>query len=80
LGNAVKVGLVDVGGFAQAAEAMGVFALRQMAASGAKAQGLAGGGDFKPLGHGFLGFDAFRTSHNSIQKSMHFTHLPVRSK
>ena len=47
----------------QTAEPMGVFALSQVASSGAEAQSLAGGGDFEPLGHGFFRFDAFGTSH-----------------
>lgn len=53
------------------APAFGVFGLGQMAFAGAGAQDFAAGGDFKPLGHGLLRFDAFGTSHksnSSIQK------------
>jgi hypothetical protein len=64
LGNAIEVGGMDGRSFAQAAEALGIFGLGQMAASGAKAQYFARSGDFEPLGDGFLRFDAFRTSHN----------------
>ena len=52
-------------GFAETAQALGVFGLGQMAAAGRITNGFAGGGDFKPLGHGFLGFDAFGTSHKN---------------
>jgi hypothetical protein len=70
LGDAVKVGRVNHLGFAEPAAALGVFGLGQMAATGRKADGFAGGGDFKPLGHGLFRFDAFGTSHkfNSIAK------------
>jgi len=54
---------MHIGGFAEAAQAMGIFALGQVAASGAMAQGLAGGGDLKPFGYGLFRFDAFGTSH-----------------
>jgi len=63
LGDAIHVRLVDDRTLAEAAEALGVFGLRQMAAAGAGAQDLAGSGDFEPFGNGFLGFDAFWTSH-----------------
>jgi len=70
LRDAVKVGRMNDGSFAETAEALGVFGLRQMAATGGIVHGFAGGGDFEPLGHGFLGFDAFGTSHkiNSFAK------------
>lgn len=63
LGDAIQVRGIDHGSLAQAAEPMGIFRLGQMAPSGARAQCLAGGRDFEPLGHGFSRFDAFRTSH-----------------
>src|ERR1039457_6181454 len=66
LGDPVSVGLVHDHGLAQAAQALGIFGLGQMAAARAGAHDLAGAGDFKPFGHGFLGFDAFWTSHKII--------------
>jgi hypothetical protein len=63
LGDAIDIRLVGHSGFAEAAEALGVFGLSQMAATGAGAQDFAGGGDFEPLGSGFLRFDAFWTTH-----------------
>jgi hypothetical protein len=70
LRDAVKVGRMNDGSFAETAQALGVFGLRQMAATSGIVHGFAGGGDFEPLGHGFLGFDAFGTSHkiNSFAK------------
>jgi hypothetical protein len=64
LGNAINVRGMDGRSFAQAAEALGIFGLGQMAASGTRAQYLARSGDFEPLGDRFLRFDAFGTSHN----------------
>jgi hypothetical protein len=55
---------MDGRGFAEATEALGILGLRQMAASGARTQYFASGGDFKPFGDRFLRFDAFGTSHN----------------
>jgi hypothetical protein len=68
--DAVDVRGVDHGGFAESAQAFGVFGLGQVTATGAVAQDLAGGGYFEPLRHGLSSFDAFRTSHkfNSIAK------------
>jgi hypothetical protein len=63
LGDAIDIRLVHHGAFAETAEALGVFGLRQMAAAGAGAQDFAGGRDLKPFGYGFLRFDAFGTSH-----------------
>jgi len=45
--------------------ALGAFRLRQMTAARAGPQYFAGGGNFKPLRHRLLRFDAFRTSHKS---------------
>ena len=69
--DAIFVGFINQGGTAQAATALGVFGLRQMALAGAGAQNFAAGGDFEPLGRGLLRFNAFGTSHksnSSIQK------------
>jgi hypothetical protein len=70
LSDAIDIRLVHHGGFTEPAQAFGVFGLGQVAAAGAGAQYFASGSDFKPLGCGFLGFDAFWTSHkyNSIAK------------
>ena len=79
LEDAIFVRGMNDGGLAEAAEAFGVFALGQMAAPGAEAQCLARGGDFKPLGHGFLRFDAFGTSHKFNSKE-HAFYAPVAAK
>jgi hypothetical protein len=63
LGDAVEVRRMNDLGLGEAASALGVFGLGQVAAAGGKADGFAGGGDFEPLGHGFFRFDAFGTSH-----------------
>jgi len=70
LRDAISVGWINDGDLAEAAAAFRVFGLGQMAATRVKAQNLAGGGDFEPLGHGFFRFDAFGTSHkfNSVAK------------
>jgi hypothetical protein len=48
---------------AQTAPALGAFVLTKVPAAGLIAQDFAARGDFEPLGHRFLGFDAFGTSH-----------------
>ncbi len=73
MSNAIEVRSMHGGCFAEAAQAFGVLALGQVAATGAMAQGLASGSEFKPFGHGFLRFDAFGTSHKLIQKRAHYT-------
>jgi len=65
LGDAVGVRRVNDCGLAETAQALGVFGLSQMAATSAVAQDFARGGDLKPLGGGFLGLDAFWSSHKS---------------
>ena len=66
LGDAINIRGIHRGGLAETAQALGVLGLGQMAAAGAMAQDFAGGGDLEPLGRGFLGLDAFWTSHKSI--------------
>jgi hypothetical protein len=66
LGDAVSVGAVNDGGFAEAAEALGVFGLGQVTAASAEAFDLAGGGNFEPLGDRLFRFNAFWTTHKSI--------------
>jgi hypothetical protein len=61
--DAVNIRGVNHCGFAEPAEALGVFGLGQVTAARAGAQNLAGSGDSKPLRHGLSSFDAFRTSH-----------------
>ena len=80
LGNPIKVGGMDIGNFAQTAAAMGVFALSQVAPAGAKAQRLAGGGDFEPLGHGLFRFDAFGTSHKLFKRAFIIRPLKWQSR
>jgi hypothetical protein len=78
LRNTVEIGGIHNSSFAEAAKAMGVFGLGQVAATGAEAEGLASGGDFKSFGHGLFRFDAFGTSHKLIQKSANYT-CPLQS-
>jgi hypothetical protein len=70
LGDAVQVRGMHGGRFAEPAEALGVLALGQMTAAGAEAQRFARSGDFKPLGHGFLGLNAFGTSHKLFKRAL----------
>jgi hypothetical protein len=64
--DAINVRGIHDGNLAETAEAFGVFGLGQVASAGVRAQDFAGTGDFEPFGHGFLGFDAFRTTHKFI--------------
>ena len=69
--DAILVRFVNGGGAAQTTFALGVFGGGQVAFAGAGAQDFSAGGDFEPLGHGLLRFNAFGTSHksnSSIQK------------
>ena len=61
--DAINVRGIHHSHLAETTEALGVFGLGQMAAASAGAQDFAGSGDLEPFGHGFLGFDAFRTTH-----------------
>ena len=65
LRDAVSIGRVNDHNSAETAPALGVFGLRQVAVAGVAAQDFAGAGDFEPLGHGLLRFDAFGSSHKS---------------
>jgi hypothetical protein len=60
---------MNPGGFAQTAETFGIFGLGQMPAPGAEPHCFARGGDFKPLGHRLLRFDAFGTSHKLFKRT-----------
>jgi hypothetical protein len=80
LRDAISVGRINDGDFAEAAHTLGIFCLRQMPATGVITQDFAGGGDFEPLGHGFSRFDAFGTSHKiliQLQKGAHYTRRHV---
>jgi hypothetical protein len=70
LSDAIDVGGVHDGGFAEGAAAFGPFALEQVAPARAGAKHFAGGGDFESLGHGLFGFDAFWTSHKIFSVSL----------
>jgi hypothetical protein len=77
LGNAVRVGGVHHGDFAEGATALGRLGLSQVANACVTTQNLAGGRDLKPLGRGLLRFDTFWATHIKIsiqlQKSMNYT-------
>ena len=69
--DAILVRLVHGSRTAQAAAALGVFGLRQVAFARAGAQDFAAGRYLEPLDDGLLRFNAFGTSHksnSSIQK------------
>jgi hypothetical protein len=70
--DAINVRGIHDRGLAETAEAFRVFGLGQMAATRVGTQDFASAGDLEPFGHGFLGFDAFRTTHkfNSIAKDV----------
>lgn len=61
--DAVFVGVMHERGSAQATPAFRAFGLAKMSSARLFAQDLAASGDFEPLGHRFLGFDAFGASH-----------------
>ena len=61
--DAILVRGMHRGGATEGAAAFRVLALEQMPLAGAGTQHLAAGGNLEPLGRGFLGFDALRTSH-----------------
>jgi len=63
LRDAINVRGVHDRSLAEAAEALGVLGLCQVTAARVGTQNLAGGGDLKPLRGGFLGLDAFGTTH-----------------
>jgi hypothetical protein len=65
LRDAIGISRVNNHRAAEMAVALGVFALRQVPVAGVAAQNFAGPGDFEPLGHGLLRFDAFGSSHKS---------------
>lgn len=70
LGDAVGVGWVDKVRRGEAPAALGILGLEQMAFACVTPQDFASSGYFKPLGHGFFRFDAFRTSHKCVAFSL----------
>jgi hypothetical protein len=74
---------MDRGRAAEIAAALGIFRLSQVAFTRAGAQDLAARGDFEPLGHGLLRFNAFGTSHNQIllfKKSAQYRYLTAAAQ
>ena len=65
LRDAIRVGGVHRGCATETAAALGILGLGQVAVAGVAAQDFAGAGDFEPLGHRLLRFDAFGSSHKS---------------
>ena len=66
LQDAIGIGCIHDGAFAEAAAVLGFFALQQMALAGVAAQDFARAGDLEPFGHGLSCFDAFGSSHKFI--------------
>jgi hypothetical protein len=62
--DAIHVRFVSDDCATEAATALGVLALQQVTLAGARAQDFAGASDFEPLGHGLLGFNSLRATHN----------------
>ena len=62
--DAILVGGIHQGRASQGPTALGIFALQQMALTGARAEHLAARGYLEPLGSGFFCLNAFWTSHN----------------
>ena len=65
--DAILVRRVDTRRAPQSAAALGIFGLEQMPFAGARAQDFSPRGNLEPLRHGFLGLNAFGTSHKSIK-------------
>jgi hypothetical protein len=65
LRDAVGIGRINDHRTAETAAALGILGLGQVAFAGVAAQNFAAGRNFKTLGHGLFGFDAFGTSHKS---------------
>ena len=63
LSDPIQISLVNDNRTTQTPASFGTFALAEVAATGLIAQRLAAGRNFEALGHRFLRFDAFRTSH-----------------
>jgi hypothetical protein len=63
--DAVGIGRINDHSTTEMAVALGVFTLCQVPVAGVMAQNFAGPGNFEPLGHGLLRFDAFGSSHKS---------------
>ena len=61
--DAIHVGRVHRGGAAEVAAALGAFGLAQVPPAGTGAHDFPAGRNLESLGRGFLGLDAFWTSH-----------------
>jgi hypothetical protein len=61
--DAIHIRLMHSSGAPKTTPAFRALGLEQMAFARARAQNLATGGYFEPLGHRLFGFDAFGTSH-----------------
>jgi hypothetical protein len=64
--DAILVGRVHRGSAAEVAASFGTFSLAQVPPAGARAHDFPAGRYLKALGRGFLGSDAFWTSHKMI--------------
>ena len=62
--DAIFVSGMDHGRATQTPPALGILGLAQMPPAGTRAQDFAAGGDFESFRGGFLGLNAFGTSHN----------------
>jgi hypothetical protein len=61
--DAINVRGIHHGHLAETAKPLGVFGLGQVATTRVGTQDFASAGDLEPFGNGFLGFDAFGTTH-----------------
>ena len=61
--DAILVGRMDRGGARQAATALGILGLEQVALAGVRTQDFSARGNFEPFRRRLFGFDAFWTSH-----------------
>ena len=61
--DSINIGFMNEDRTAQSATSFGALALAEMPATGLIAKNLAAGSDLESLGHRFLCFDTFRTSH-----------------
>ena len=81
LGDAVGIRRIHLGGGTKPFTPLRAFALEQMAFARVRTEYFAPSGDFKPLGHCFLRFDTFWTSHNRfLKRTRNIRTLPARCK
>ena len=65
--DAILVRWVDCGRAREAAAAFGILGLQEMPFAGARPQDLASGRNLETFGRGLFSFNAFGTSHKSIE-------------